>query len=628
MQKGAGRARLRAAPACPAAKLGKGLVDMKKRILSCVLVLVLAFSLMPAVLAAASEAEEAAQALYELGLFQGVGKTADGSPDFDLDRTPNRNEAVTMLVRLLGKEQEAKTAAWSTPFTDVAEWAQPHVGYAYTDGLTAGTSATTYSGNDTVTASQYLTFILRALGYESGTDFRWDAAWELSDKIGLTDGQYNEGTAEFTRGDAAVISANALKAKRKGAEVTLLSALLESGVLSAEAADAFLNPPVKAESVTLSKSSCTVTEGKTVTLTAMVLPSDAADKSVVWTSSNTSVAAVSNGVVEAISKGTATITATTVNGLSASCTVTVQGIEWYSASEYRVGSDIPAGEYYAEQVGSSSGYYCIYQNTRKDDIEQNDIFNNYTFFTVSSGELLSLSRCRITSAANVAGSIAKQENGAYIEGCYRVGIDIPAGEYKFTQNGKSSGYYCIYSDATKKKIVDNDIFEGSAYCTVKAGEYLDVSRATFVCVEAASDSSAGSSGSGSNSSGITYAEVQTIESYLDNAYSLMSTASDNSKNWVYNALTIQYVSAARKNLDQVGAIISKYGTLTISGNPSHSTLNDWFDDVYATVSTLENQDLNADGYSQYDFRVDVSKATFAVADLRAGVAAILANASR
>lgn len=198
---------------------------MKKRILSCILAFALALSLAPTAFAAADEATEAAQALYELGLFQGVGKDASGKPNFDLNRTPSRNEAVTMLVRLLGKAEEAKGTTWSTPFTDVADWAKPFVGYAYTKGLTAGTSATTYSGNDTVTASQYLTFVLRALGYTNGTDFQWDNAWELSDKIGLTDGRYSASTTNFTRGDAAIISKQALSIKLKDSSMTLAEAL-------------------------------------------------------------------------------------------------------------------------------------------------------------------------------------------------------------------------------------------------------------------------------------------------------------------------------------------------------------------------------------------------------------------
>ena len=168
-----------------------------------------------------STAQQAAQTLYERGLFSGTGKDANGNPNFDLDRAPTRHEAVTMLVRLLGKENEAKNGTWNTPFTDVAEWAKPYVGYAYTNGLTSGTSATTYGGNQIVTPAQYLTFVLRALGYQVGTDFQWDKAWELSDKIGLTNGQYNANTINFTRGDVAIISNQALHITLKGSNETL-----------------------------------------------------------------------------------------------------------------------------------------------------------------------------------------------------------------------------------------------------------------------------------------------------------------------------------------------------------------------------------------------------------------------
>ena len=126
----------------------------------------------PAAFAANDDAAEAANVLYELGLFQGTGTDADGKPVFDLGRAPTRHEAVTMLVRILGKEEEAKSGTWDIPFTDVSDWAKPYVGYAYANGLTSGTSATTFGGDVTVSATQYLTFILRALGYDSSTDFK------------------------------------------------------------------------------------------------------------------------------------------------------------------------------------------------------------------------------------------------------------------------------------------------------------------------------------------------------------------------------------------------------------------------------------------------------------------------
>lgn len=193
-----------------------------KRIISLVLSFVLVVSLVPSAFAASDEATSAAQSLYEQGLFSGTGTDANGNPIFDLDRAPTRHEAVTMLVVLLGKGEEAKSGSWNIPFSDVVEWAKPYVGYAYTNGLTAGTSATTYGGNSTITAAQYLTFVLTALDYQNGTDFQWNKAWELSDKIGLTSRQYDAGTTEFTRGDTAIISNNALSAKLNGHSITLL----------------------------------------------------------------------------------------------------------------------------------------------------------------------------------------------------------------------------------------------------------------------------------------------------------------------------------------------------------------------------------------------------------------------
>jgi hypothetical protein len=211
-------------------------ITMKKRLISFILTVVMLFAIVPTAFAASDKAVAAANALHELGLFNGTGTDANGNPVYDLDRAPSRHEAVTMLVRLLGKETEAQNGTWNTPFSDVAEWAKPYVGYAYTNGLTAGTSATTFGGNGTVTAAQYITFVLRALGYESGVDFQWDKSWELSDSIGLTNGEYNANTSKFTRGDVAIISNNALQLPLKGSDVLLCDTIntSDTSALSAD----------------------------------------------------------------------------------------------------------------------------------------------------------------------------------------------------------------------------------------------------------------------------------------------------------------------------------------------------------------------------------------------------------
>ena len=83
---------------------------------------------------------------------------------------------------------------------------------------------------------------------------------------------------------------------------------------------------VDVEKVSLNKSATTLTEGESETLTATITPSNATgDKTVKWSSSNAEVAAVdSNGKVTAKKAGTAVITATSSNGKTAGCTVTVK----------------------------------------------------------------------------------------------------------------------------------------------------------------------------------------------------------------------------------------------------------------------------------------------------------------
>ena len=76
-------------------------------------------------------------------------------------------------------------------------------------------------------------------------------------------------------------------------------------------------------SINLDKASLEMVEGDTETLTASILPDDATDKTVTWTSSEKGVATVKGGLVSAISPGTATITAK-AGDVTAICNIVVQ----------------------------------------------------------------------------------------------------------------------------------------------------------------------------------------------------------------------------------------------------------------------------------------------------------------
>lgn len=84
--------------------------------------------------------------------------------------------------------------------------------------------------------------------------------------------------------------------------------------------------PVTVSGVALNKKVATVNVGKKVTVKATVTPANADNKTLAWTSSNTKIATVSNGVVKGVKAGRVIITAKTTDGsnISATCTVTVK----------------------------------------------------------------------------------------------------------------------------------------------------------------------------------------------------------------------------------------------------------------------------------------------------------------
>ena len=79
--------------------------------------------------------------------------------------------------------------------------------------------------------------------------------------------------------------------------------------------------------ISLDESTLTMTIGDTLSLAAAVEPTNANNKTVTWSSSNTSAATVSGGTIKAVGIGSTTITAKTSNDLTATCSVTVNDID-------------------------------------------------------------------------------------------------------------------------------------------------------------------------------------------------------------------------------------------------------------------------------------------------------------
>lgn len=145
----------------------------------------------------------------------------------------------------------------------------------------------------------------------------------------------------------------------------------------------------------------------------------------------------------------------------------------YPSGMYKVGVDMPAGDYIA-QATNGSGYIEITSDSSGsfESIIGNENFGTITYFRVYDGEYVKLSRAQAIPVDTVyTPNVLK--NGTFL-----VGKDLPAGEYQITANGH--GYWerdstPVGSDNSMFTIIANDNFEDGTYVTVYDGEYLTLS---------------------------------------------------------------------------------------------------------------------------------------------------------
>lgn len=151
----------------------------------------------------------------------------------------------------------------------------------------------------------------------------------------------------------------------------------------------------------------------------------------------------------------------------------------FAAGMYKVGTDLPAGEYVLIS-GRGSCYFQITKDSSGtfESIVANDNFMNRSIVTVADGQYITVSDARLVPAAQA--TPAAPADGRLPEGMYKVGVDLPAGEYKVIPEG--SGYYEVdrNSSHTFEAIVANDNFDTERYVTVSAGQYLKLSSASIV----------------------------------------------------------------------------------------------------------------------------------------------------
>jgi hypothetical protein len=148
-----------------------------------------------------------------------------------------------------------------------------------------------------------------------------------------------------------------------------------------------------------------------------------------------------------------------------------ESIKYIKAGMYKVGKDIPAGEYLI--IAEGMGYYQVTKDSSGslDSIITNDNFSSTRYVTVSDGQYIEIVASKMILASEAKPQ--KPQNDEYADGMYKVGKDIPAGEYKIVSTG-GMAYFEVAKDSSGSldSIVTNDNFEGEKYITVKDGQYL------------------------------------------------------------------------------------------------------------------------------------------------------------
>ena len=181
-----------------------------------------------------------------------------------------------------------------------------------TNNATGITISSTEGNSINVGSSTTLTAILSPID-ASDTNITWSVG-------DLNIAQLSRTDTAITNGTASVVVTG------KSAGSTTITAKSSSGVIQIYD----LTVVVLAESISLNYTEKELTQGKTLQLVATILPSNTTDKTIKWSSSDTSIATVdSNGLVTAASDkmGTVSISAETVNGKRASVTINVIKVE-------------------------------------------------------------------------------------------------------------------------------------------------------------------------------------------------------------------------------------------------------------------------------------------------------------
>ncbi|WP_313260751.1 hypothetical protein [Lacrimispora sp.] len=145
----------------------------------------------------------------------------------------------------------------------------------------------------------------------------------------------------------------------------------------------------------------------------------------------------------------------------------------YKASTYKIGNDMPAGEYVLIADDTDIKYFQISNDSTglSNSIITNGVFQTNSIVTVDNGQYFNFTGCyAVPISEDTTLDTTK-------EGMFKVGKHLDPGEYQLWASNESDvAYYAIHKDSShnSESIKTNGIIEGRTYVTVEKGEYLEL----------------------------------------------------------------------------------------------------------------------------------------------------------
>ncbi len=258
--------------------------------------------------------------------------------------------AITSAARFLGQDVKPQTIALYTDRNSIADWAKPAADYVYFTGIMVGDGNAKFE--PTKSYSKQLAYmsmegLWQVVKPKQAVQQKAEEKTAATGNVPVTGVALSAQSKAMYANESYRLAATVLPAQATNKKLSWVSsnpnvvAVFNDGLVTAlspgsatitvytvdghKSASCLITvAATNPAGISLNKTSVSIQNGTSVSLTATVTPANSSNKSITWTSSNTNIASVSSdGVVYGNRPGYVTITAKTPNGLTATCNVTV-----------------------------------------------------------------------------------------------------------------------------------------------------------------------------------------------------------------------------------------------------------------------------------------------------------------